>query len=113
MALWWGGPSLLPVRASAFGAELLGCWAFFVATLAGWMALRPGAESVPQRLGLPVFGAAGLLGLARTWPALELGPARLAWILGCAALLLCALSLSVGARGRPASAEQEGRTGNG
>ena len=79
-ALWWGGPGLLPVRASAFGAELLGCWAFFVATLAGWVVLRPGAESVPQRLGLPAFGAAGLLGLARDLAGARTGPARWWWI---------------------------------
>ena len=50
--------------------------------------------------------------------ALEPGAARLAWILGCVALLVCALA-STGARlnrnsgGRSAAAEQEGGTGNG
>lgn len=119
VALWLVGARLLPVPATPFGAELLGCWAFFAATLAGWVVLRPAVESVPQRLGLPAFGAAGLLALVRTWPALEPGPARLWWVLGCLALLICALSLSKGARvdpnqrGGSASSEHEGSTGNG
>jgi hypothetical protein len=52
-ALCFRGASLLPVQASAFGAELLGCWAFFVATLVVWVVLRPPAGTVPQRLARP------------------------------------------------------------
>jgi hypothetical protein len=88
VALWVGGTSPLPVPAAAFGAELLGCWAFFVATLAGWVVLRPTRESRPQQLALPAFGAAGLLGLARTWPALDSGPVRVWWTVGCLVLLV-------------------------
>jgi hypothetical protein len=95
--LWFGGNGSLPVRATEFGAELLGCWAFFVASLAVWVVLRPAVGSVPQRLTIPAFGAAGLLGLARTWPAQDPGPARLWWIVGCVALLVCGLSLPKGA----------------
>jgi hypothetical protein len=93
-ALWLGGGNLLPVPATAFGAELLGCWAFLVATLAGWVVLRPAVESMSQRLALPAFGAAGLLGLARMWPALESGPARVCWTVGCLALLLVGLAVA-------------------
>ena len=90
-----GGARLLPVRATPFGAELLGCWAFFAATLAGWVVLRPAVESVPQRLGLPAFGAAGLLALVRTWPALDPGLARVWWTVGCLALLVAGLAVSL------------------
>ncbi len=95
-ALWVGGAGLLPVPAAAFGAELLGCWAFFVATLAGWVVLRPTMESRPQQLALPAFGAAGVLGLARTWPALDPDPARLWWTVGCLALLIAGLAVALG-----------------
>ena len=73
--LWFGGSRWLPVPSGAFGAELLGCWSFFAASLAVGVALRPAVETAPQRLALPAFGAAGLLGLARTWPATST-PAR-------------------------------------
>ena len=91
--LWFGGSSWLPVAAGAFGAELLGCWAFFAASLAVWVVLRSAVETVPQRLALPAFGAAGLLGLARTWVALEPGPVRWWWTVGCLVLLVIGLAI--------------------
>lgn len=96
--LLWADPSVgdhvLPFELSPLGGRFIGCWLAFLASMAGWAALRPAEARLPF-VALAAYPAGALVAGLRSLS--DLGPPNRQWIylvvLGLAAVLFGALLL--------------------
>ena len=101
IALWSdpvGGESYLPFEPPTLSGRVLGTWAFLLAAVAAWSALRDRVgEAWPALLALALFPVGALIAAARSFPDLE-PDGRWAYVAVLAAWLAAALALAWAAR---------------